>query len=111
MAEAPLVKDGKVVNVASSIVTTPLIKSGPCSDITDSSGPLVFVKIISGVWSSGTESTKAESVALRGSANSGDGVNLEDSVARVVHGVPGIRRGGVKCLWYDLSTECLSYVF
>ena len=37
VAKAPLVKDGKVVNMASSIVTTPLIRSGPCSDIKGSS--------------------------------------------------------------------------
>ena len=37
VAEAPLVKDGKVVNVAPSIVTTPLVKSGPCFDIKGSS--------------------------------------------------------------------------
>ena len=36
VAEAPLVKNGKVVNVASSIVTTLLVKSGPCSDTKDS---------------------------------------------------------------------------
>ena len=64
MAQAPLVKDGKIVNVASSIVTTPLIKSGPCSDMKGLSVRAVFVKRTSGAWSSGTESIKAESIVL-----------------------------------------------
>ena len=64
MAQAPLVKDGRVVNVASSIVTTPLIKSGPCSDTKGLSLRVVFVKRTSGAWSSGTESIKAESMVL-----------------------------------------------
>ncbi|CAN0389522.1 unnamed protein product, partial [Ascophyllum nodosum] len=64
-AQAPLVKDGRVVNVASSIVTTPLIKSGPCSDTKGLSVVrVVFVKRTSGAWSSGTESIKAESMVL-----------------------------------------------
>ena len=33
VAEAPLVSGGKVVNVTSSMVTTPPIKTGPCSGI------------------------------------------------------------------------------
>ena len=68
MTKAPLVNNGKVVNVASSIVTTPLIKSGPCSDIKGLSVQVVFVKRTSGAWSSGTESMKAESIALRRSS-------------------------------------------
>ena len=64
MAEAPFVKDGKVVNVTSSIVTTPLIKSGPCSDMKGSTVRVVFVKRTSGAWSLGTECMKAESIAL-----------------------------------------------
>ena len=63
MAEAPLVSDSKVANVTSSIVTTPLIKSGPCSDIKDLSVRVAFVKRTSGAWSSGTESMKAERIA------------------------------------------------
>ena len=43
MAEAPLVRDGKVVNVTSFIVTTPPIKSGPCSGMKGSLVPEVFV--------------------------------------------------------------------
>ena len=64
MAEAPLVRDGKVVNVTSSIVATPLIKSGPCSDMRDSSVRLVFVKRTLGARSSCTESVKVEIIAL-----------------------------------------------
>ena len=64
MARAPLVEDGKVVNMASSIVETPLIKMGPCSDIKGSSMRVVFVKRTSGAWSSDTESIKAERIAL-----------------------------------------------
>ena len=64
MAEAPLVSDGKVVNVTSSIVTTPLIKSGPFTDMKGSSVRVVLVKRTSGAWSSGTESMKAEIIAL-----------------------------------------------
>ena len=61
MAKAPFVRDGKVENVTSSIVTTPLIKSGPCSDTKETSA---LVKRTSGGWSSGTESMKAERKAL-----------------------------------------------
>ena len=64
MAKAPLIKDGKVVNMASSIVTTPLIKSGPCSDIKGSSVRAVFVKRTLGAWSSATESIKAERIVM-----------------------------------------------
>ena len=66
MAEAPLVSDGKVVNVTSSIVTTPLIRSGPCSYMSGLSPPIAFVKRTSGAWSSGAESTKDEKTAWRG---------------------------------------------
>ena len=48
VAEAPLVSAGKVVNVTSSIVTTPLIKSGPCSDVKTLSVSVAFVKSTSG---------------------------------------------------------------
>ena len=34
---------------------------------------------------------------------SGDRINLDDSVARVVHGGRGFQRYGVKFLWYGLS--------
>ena len=66
MVEAPLVSDGKVVNVTSSMVTTPLIKSGHCSDMNGLSARVVFVKRTSGAWSSGAESMQAERIALRG---------------------------------------------
>ena len=66
MAEAPLVSDGKVVNVTTSMVTTPLIKSGPCSDMKGLSARGVFAKRTSGAWSSGVESMNAERIALRG---------------------------------------------
>ena len=64
MAAASLVSDGKVVNVTSSIVTTPLIKSGPCSDMRGWSQCVSFVRRTSGVWSSGAESMKVERTAL-----------------------------------------------
>ena len=64
MAEAPLVSDGKVVNVTSSMVTTPLIKSGPCSDIKALSVCEPYVKSTSGAWSSVIESMRAERMAL-----------------------------------------------
>ena len=48
MAEAPLVSDGKVVNVTSSMVTTPPIKSGPCLDMAGLSARVVFVRRTSG---------------------------------------------------------------
>ena len=67
MAEAPLVNDGKVVNVTSSIVTTPLIESRHCLDLKGSSvrvERVEFAKRISGTWSSGTEPIKAEIIAL-----------------------------------------------
>ena len=44
-------------------------------------------------------------------ANSGDWVDLEDSVARVVHGGRGIRLLGAKYLWHGLTTWGFSYVF
>ena len=66
MAEAPLVSDGKVVNVTSSIVTTPLIRSGPCSYMRGWSPRVAFVRRTSGVWSSGDESMKVERTALWG---------------------------------------------
>ena len=66
MAEAPLVSDGNLVNLTSSMVTTPPIKSGPCSDMYGLPARVMFVKSTSGVWSSGAESMKAESIALRG---------------------------------------------
>ena len=64
VAEAPLVSDGKVVNVSSSIVTMPLIKSGPCSGIEALSVCEPYVKSTSGTWSSGTELMGAERMAL-----------------------------------------------
>ena len=64
VVEAPLGRDGKVVNVTSSIMTTPLIKSEPCSDMRGSSVRVVFVERTSGAWSSSTESIKAERIAL-----------------------------------------------
>ena len=64
VAEAPLVSDGKVVNVTSSIVTTRLIKLGPFWDIKALSVNVAFVKSTSGAWSSGTESMRAEKMAL-----------------------------------------------
>ena len=47
-AEAPLDGDNKVVNVTSFIVTAPLIKSGPCSDMRGLSVRLVFARRTSG---------------------------------------------------------------
>ena len=46
--EAPLVSDGKAVNVTASIVTTPLVESGPCSGTRGSLAWLVCVKSNSG---------------------------------------------------------------
>ena len=64
VAEAPLVSDGKVVNVTSFMVTTPLIKSGSCSGVKALSVCEPYVKSTSGAWSSGTESMRAERMAL-----------------------------------------------
>ena len=64
VAEAPLVSDGKVVNVTASMVTTPLIISGSCSGIKALSVCEAYVKRTPCAWSSGTESTKAERMAL-----------------------------------------------
>ena len=63
VAEAPLDSDKRVVNVASSIVMTPLTKSGPCSGKVGVDARGVKSKSTSGVWSSGTESVNAESCA------------------------------------------------
>ena len=46
--EVPLVSDSKAVNVTASIVTTPLVKSGPCSGMRGSSAWLVCAKSNSG---------------------------------------------------------------
>ena len=64
VVEAPLVSDGNVVNVSSSIVTVPLTKSEPCSSIKVLSVCEPYVKCTSGAWSSGTESMRAERMAL-----------------------------------------------
>ena len=55
VVETPLWSDNRVVNVASSMVTTPLIKSGPCSGMRDASMRDPLAKSTSGAWSSGTE--------------------------------------------------------
>ena len=64
VAEAPLVSDGNVANVSSSIVMVLLKKSGPCSGIKALSVREPYVKSTSGAWSSGTESMRAEGMAL-----------------------------------------------
>ena len=64
VVEAPLVSDGNVVNVSSSIVTVPLTKSGPYSGIKALSVCEPYVESTSGAWSSGTESMRAERMAL-----------------------------------------------
>ena len=64
VVETPLWSDNKVVNVVSSIVTTPPIRSGPCSALRGASMRCSWAKSTSGAWSSGTESVKAESVAV-----------------------------------------------
>ena len=63
VAEAPLVSDGNVVNVSSSIVTVPLTKSGPCLGIKALSVCEPYVESTSGARSSGTESMRAERMA------------------------------------------------
>ena len=114
MAEAPLVSDGKVVSVTSSIVTTPLIRSGPCSDMKGLSSRVAFVKRTSGARSSGAESMRIyegrENRVVRMfcnrcriEASSGGWIDLQDSVARVVQGARNVRRG--------LAIESFSCVF
>ena len=95
MAEVPLVSDGKVVNVTSSIVTTPLIRSGPCSDTRGWSPCVTFVRRTSGVWSSGAESMKAERTALWGYSVIGTvlrRVRVVGSISKTVS--PGWFKGG-----------------
>ena len=60
VVETPPWSGNKVVNVASSMVTTPLIRSGPCSGMRGASMRCSWAKSTSGAWSSGTESVKAE---------------------------------------------------
>ena len=62
--ETPPWSDNKAVNVTSSMVTTPLIKSGPFADMRDASMRCSWAKSTSGAWSSGTKSVKVESVAV-----------------------------------------------
>ena len=64
VVETPLWSDNKVVNVASSMVTTPMIRSGPCPGMRGASMRCSWAKSTSGAWSPGTESVKAESVAV-----------------------------------------------
>ena len=64
VVETPIWSDNNVVNVASSIVTTPPIKSGPGSGMRGESMRWPWAKGTSGAWSSGTESVKVESVAV-----------------------------------------------
>ena len=64
VGETPLWSVNKVVNVASSIVTMPPIRSGPCSGMRGASSRCSRAKSTSGAWSSGTESVKAESAAV-----------------------------------------------
>ena len=64
VVETRLWSDNKVVNVASSMVTTPLIRSGPCSGMRGASMRCPWAKSTSGAWSSGTELMKAESVVV-----------------------------------------------
>ena len=64
VVETPLWSHNKVVNVASSMVTTLLIRSGPYSGMRGASMRCSWAKTTSGAWSSGTESVKAESVAV-----------------------------------------------
>ena len=55
VAETPLWSDNKVVNVASSMVTMPPMRSGPCSGMGGASKRCSCAKSTSGAWSSGTE--------------------------------------------------------
>ena len=63
VAETPLWSDNKVVNVASSMVTTPPIRSEPCSGMRGSSMRCSWAKSTSEVWSSGTEAVNFKSMA------------------------------------------------
>ena len=49
VAETPLWSDNKVVNVASSMVTTPPMRSGPCSGMRGASKRCSTTKSTSGV--------------------------------------------------------------
>ena len=108
VVEAPLWSDNNIVNVASSIVTTPPIRSEPGSGMRDASMPWSWAKSTSGAWSSGTKSVKAESVSIWVLAEGGsvsrkvsDRIYLEDRVAGIIPGNRGFRcgvterRGGV----------------
>ena len=53
VVETLLWSDNSVVNVASSMVTTPLINSGPCSGMMGASMRGPWTKSTSGAWSSG----------------------------------------------------------
>ena len=55
--------DNKVVNVASSTVTTPPMRSGPCSGMRGASKRCSWAKSTSGAWSSCTEAVEAKSMA------------------------------------------------
>ena len=63
VVETPLWSDNKVGNVASSMVTMPLIRSGPCSGVRGAPMHCSWAKRTSGAWSSDTKSVKAESMA------------------------------------------------
>ena len=62
VAETPLWTDNKVVNVASSMATTPPIRSGPRSGMRGASMRCSWAKSTLEAWSSGTEAVKAKSM-------------------------------------------------
>ena len=63
VAETPLWSDNQVVNVASSMVTTPPIRSGPRSGMRGASMRCSWAKSTLEACSSGTEAVKAKSIA------------------------------------------------
>ena len=98
VVETPLWSDNKVVNVASSMVTTPLINSGPCSGMGGAS--MRTQKYLWGVVVGYRKSVSRESGRLGAGARAvcveaemGDGVYFEDRIASVIPRDRGPRCG------------------
>ena len=98
VVETPLWSDNKVVNVASFMVTTPLIKPGPCSGMRGASMRCSWAKNTSGVGHRIDESRERDRLGVgrrgvRVEAKVCDRIDLEDRIAGVLPGNRGFRCG------------------
>ena len=107
VAETPLWSDNKVVNVASSMVTTPPMRSGPCSGMRGASKRCSWAKSTSGAWSSGTEAVEAKRMAdwvLAGRASVSRRRWVTGSTSKTVS--PAAQGTGVSGVGFGGGTGC-----